>query len=127
NAGAVIGALGISEMRSQMTVSNGTWLSSSVGVSGNSLLTIAGGTNTLSGLSLGAFDDPNSGGGSVLMAGGLLVVSSGIYGNTSIGCCGGYGDMTVNGGTWLTQSMTVGIGSDGYLTVAGGRGSGHSS
>jgi hypothetical protein len=113
NASAFIGFNGVG----QMAVSNGTWLGGTVVLSeapgSQGALTFAGGTNTLSRLTLG--DDANAL-GTVWLTGGLLVVSN----DTSIGANAGNGAMTISNGTWLAQQVSVTGCDQSVLTVAGG-------
>jgi T5SS/PEP-CTERM-associated repeat protein len=104
----------------QMTVNNGTWLAKDVSVGNNAgsrgTLTIAGGTNSLTGyLYLGYFAGAT---GTVWLTGGQLTVTN--Y-PTYIGG-NGVGQMTVSNGTLQAYSVYVGVfgGSQGTLTIAGG-------
>lgn len=104
----------------RLTVTGGTWRALDVfagrlaGSQGT--LTMAGGTNLLSGsLSAGRFAGST---GAVWMTGGQLTVTNDA---TLVGYVG-VGQMTVSGGVWRAQEVRVGstTGSQGTLTIAGG-------
>jgi hypothetical protein len=108
-----------------MTVSNGLWQGQSVNVGdrytgGRGTLNIYGGTNLLT----GSFIIGSKGGtmGSVLMAGGRLVTTNGAVNCWTYLGNYGVGDMTVSGGTWIADPVTIGnsTGGDGVLTLEEG-------
>jgi thrombospondin type 3 repeat protein len=112
----IIGNHGIA----QMTISNGIWLTGSVGVGdvvgSSGTLTIAGGTNTLS----SSLEIALSGGaaGTLWLTGGQLNAT-----NTTIIGDNGVGQMTVSNGLWIGGNVNVSGGSSssqGTLTIAGG-------
>src|SRR5579862_9249333 len=120
NATTFLGNSGFGEM----TVSNGTVLLQQLdlgefGSGGLGVLKIAGGTNVLSS-SLNLGDDPNdpTATGVVWVVNGQLVVTNN---STQVGNFG-VGQMTVSNGTFMAQSVNVGLnaGALGTLTVAGG-------
>jgi hypothetical protein len=113
NATAEIGRIGIG----QMTLSNTHWLGNiaNIAVVGGSqgTLTMVGGTNTLSGLTVG-----DAGTGVVWMSGTQLSTTNG----TVIVGDGGVGQMTVSNGNWQAPNVTIGglSSGQGTLTLAGG-------
>ncbi len=128
NSSVTIGNFG----SGQMTISNGTWQGQGITVdaggtvnsvpTGAGTLTIAGGAINLSeGLDI-SFQGSTT--GTVWMTGGQLVNGF----DTTIGAIG-VGRMTVSNGTWQSEVIQVGetIGSQGFLTVAGGTNSAYES
>ena len=104
----------------QLTVSNGTWTGHSfnVGLNPGSVgtLTIAGGTNRLSGNLVVGFN-ANVTGAVWVSAGRLAVTNSGV---TTIGRAGS-GALTISNGVLLTATLNVSsISGPGTVTVAGG-------
>jgi hypothetical protein len=103
----------------QLTISNGvtafSWIVLPFG-GGSGTLTVAGGTNTLDELSVGATSGPPNT-GTVWVTGGRLVAT----GTIEVGV-GSVGRMTVSNGTVLAKTLTVipTTVSRGTLTVAGG-------
>ena len=104
----------------QMTISNGTFFTRNLYVGTNTgsrgTFAVAGGTNTVtSGLHI---DGTAGATGTVWMTGGQLTVTNG---PTQVGFSG-VGQMTVTDGTWLANSVGVGVnaGAQGMLTMAGG-------
>ncbi len=102
-------------------VSNGTWRAQSLfignGLGSSGTLTVAGGTNTLTGV-MSLADDNTASTGTVWVTGGLLQVTNDA---TTVGTFGA-GRMTLSNGTFVASNITVaaGAGSRGTLTVAGG-------
>lgn len=116
NAETDVGSEGVG----QMTVSNGTWRAEMVIVGDNSgsqgTLTVAGGTNTLSGRLAVGYGSGST--GTVWLTGGQLMVTNDF---TFVGYDGD-GQMTVSNGIWRANELDLGMnsGSQGTLTVAGG-------
>jgi T5SS/PEP-CTERM-associated repeat protein len=115
NATTAVGDFGIGHM----TVSNGTWLARNVHIGNNAgskgTLTIAGGTNALTGaLTVAPIGDST---GTVWLTGGRLVTTNvtTILGNFGIA------QMTVSNGTWLAKEVNVAnLSNVATLTIAGG-------
>ncbi|MFZ4695440.1 MAG: beta strand repeat-containing protein, partial [Verrucomicrobiia bacterium] len=106
--------------RGDMTVSNGTWLGSSVYLGfnggGHGTLTVAGGTNQISSFFNAGYAAGST--GVVLLTGGRLLMSNETVwiGGSSVG------SICVSNGTWLADDLHVGFnsGARGSVTLVGG-------